>query len=54
MPVIDYKADLKQAVGVISELLLAQSKEGGEIDRRLSRIDALKFVELMDKVHGIR
>lgn len=45
---------LQQSVGIINELLESMKQEAGEIDRRLAKLDALRFVELMDKKHGIR
>lgn len=45
---------LQEAVQVINELLLAHSKEGGEIDRRLSWADGSKFVQRLEREHGIR
>lgn len=51
MQTVDPKADLSEAVSVINELLLAHSKEGGEVDRRLSRIDAQRFVDRITKLY---
>lgn len=45
---------LQQSVGIINELLESMKQEAGEIDRRLAKLDALRFVEQMDKKHGIR
>ena len=53
MPVINPKQDLLQAVSIINELLLAHSKEGGEIDRRLSIADATSFVKRVEKLYGV-
>lgn len=53
MPVINPKQDLLEAISIINELLLAHSKEGGEIDRRLSTADAISFVKRINQLYGV-